>query len=97
LRRSFDAGRQTQRDQSPLQALALLNNGIHAHDAEALRRARRARTGGDFAQVRRVSPRGWGAPPTARKKSALTEYARQHGLANACRLLFNLNEFTFVD
>ena len=27
----------------------------------------------------------------------LTEYAREFGLAEACRLLFNLNEFVFVD
>ena len=27
----------------------------------------------------------------------LTAYAAQHGLANACRLLFNANEFLYVD
>jgi hypothetical protein len=27
----------------------------------------------------------------------LVEYAERHGLANACRLIFNLNEFVFID
>jgi hypothetical protein len=27
----------------------------------------------------------------------LTAFAEQNGLANLCRLLFNLNEFVFVD
>jgi len=25
------------------------------------------------------------------------EYAKTHGLANACRVILNLNEFVFVD
>ena len=29
--------------------------------------------------------------------SAVTKYAQRHGLANACRLLVNTNEFMFVD
>ena len=35
--------------------------------------------------------------PTDREQSALTDYARKHGLPNACRLLLNSNEFSFVD
>ena len=35
--------------------------------------------------------------PSAEEKANLTTYAEQHGLANACRVLFNLNEFAFVD
>ena len=27
----------------------------------------------------------------------LSEYAQTYGLANTCRLLFNLNEFVFID
>jgi hypothetical protein len=27
----------------------------------------------------------------------LVAYAREHGLANFCRLLFNLSEFIFLD
>ena len=28
---------------------------------------------------------------------ALAAYAKKHGLPNACRVLFNLNGFAFVD
>ena len=35
--------------------------------------------------------------PSADDTDALVAYAREHGLANACRLLFNLNEFLFID
>jgi hypothetical protein len=30
-------------------------------------------------------------------EAALTAYAQHHGLQNYCRLLLNLNEFSFVD
>ena len=35
--------------------------------------------------------------PTAAERTALQAYAREHGLANACRVILNLNEFVFVD
>ena len=31
------------------------------------------------------------------ERAVLVDLAREHGLAAACRALFNLNEFTFVD
>ena len=34
---------------------------------------------------------------TLQEKTQLSAFAQQHGLANACRVLFNLNEFTFID
>jgi len=36
-------------------------------------------------------------PPTAAESRDLSEYASKHGLANACRLLLNSNEFLFVN
>ena len=33
----------------------------------------------------------------ARLNACVAAYAREHGLENACRVLFNLNEFSFVD
>jgi hypothetical protein len=82
---------------SALQALALLNNDfvttMAKHCAERLRR-----DGGDLrAQVSRGVYEALGRPPTAEEAEALTAYARKHGLANVCRVLFNLNEFVFVD
>jgi hypothetical protein len=38
-----------------------------------------------------------GRTPAPEELALLTEYARKHGLANTCRLLFNTNEFAFVD
>ena len=35
--------------------------------------------------------------PDAAELAALSAYAQQHGLANACRAIMNLNEFAFVD
>ncbi|MBM3875121.1 MAG: DUF1553 domain-containing protein [Verrucomicrobia bacterium] len=82
---------------SALQALALLNNGLMVtmskHFAATLNTA-----GGDTAtQVKRAFTEALGRPPSAKEAGDLTAFANQHGLANACRLLFNLNEFAFVD
>ena len=38
-----------------------------------------------------------GRVPKSQELDALVEYSRKHGLANACRVVFNLNEFMFVD
>ena len=38
-----------------------------------------------------------GRSPSAAEARRLADYAAKHGLANACRLLFNCNEFLFVD
>ena len=31
------------------------------------------------------------------EKSLLMDYSRKHGLANTCRLMWNMNEFLFID
>ncbi|MBX9578809.1 MAG: hypothetical protein K2X87_00735, partial [Gemmataceae bacterium] len=38
-----------------------------------------------------------GRSATADERAALAAYAKEHGLANACRVVLNLNEFVFVD
>jgi hypothetical protein len=38
-----------------------------------------------------------GRAPTSNELNELTVYAHEHGLANACRVLLNLNELVFVD
>ena len=35
--------------------------------------------------------------PTPQEKKRLGEFARKHGMANLCRLIFNTSEFMFVD
>jgi hypothetical protein len=39
----------------------------------------------------------WCRRPTADEMKDLSNYARSHGLANLCRVLFNSNEFMFVN
>jgi hypothetical protein len=39
----------------------------------------------------------FGRKPTESERAAFEPYIAEHGLANACRLVFNLNEFSFVD
>ena len=39
----------------------------------------------------------WGRPPEKEEAQELSDYAQQHGLANLCRLLFNSNEFMFIN
>ena len=38
-----------------------------------------------------------GRLPGPEERAAVAEYARKHGLANACRMLFTGNEFVFGD
>jgi hypothetical protein len=38
-----------------------------------------------------------GRPATADERAALVSLTRAHGLANTCRAILNLNEFSFVD
>ena len=39
----------------------------------------------------------WCRPPTETELKDLSAYARAHGLANLARVLFNTNEFLFID
>ena len=39
----------------------------------------------------------WGRPPDKEEARELSDYAQRHGLANLCRVLFNSNEFMFVN
>ncbi len=93
---SMQVGKRNE-SQSPLQALSLLNNALvlslSKHFAEHLEAG-----GGDLAdQVRRGHLAALGRMPDADEEGALLGYARQFGLTNYCRVVMNLNEFTFVD
>jgi hypothetical protein len=76
-----------------LQALALLNNPFMTAMSEHL--AKRVKPA--------KSPIGtaiWltaGRAPTKLELRSLNSYSAKHGLANACRLIFNLNEFAYLD
>jgi hypothetical protein len=80
-----------------LQALALLNDPFMVrqaeHLAERLAKVTTDRTG----QVQLAYRLALGRLPTAEEATALRTYAVRHGLPQMCRVLFNTNEFLFVD
>jgi hypothetical protein len=82
---------------TPLQALALLNNRL----VMAMSRYFAARLEGEAselpAQVDRACLLAIGRRPEADEREALVEYSARFGLPNTCRMIFNLNEFLFVD
>jgi hypothetical protein len=76
-----------------LQALALLNNPFMTAMSENLAK-RVAHT------KKPITEATWltiGRPPTEMELRGLTSYSNEHGLTNACRLIFNLNEFVYLD
>ncbi|MGE3311040.1 MAG: DUF1553 domain-containing protein, partial [Limisphaerales bacterium] len=85
---------------TPLQALALLNGKLSVamarHFAERVERE----TGPEASEetrVRHALQLALQRDPTASERSLLVPFAKRHGLAAVCRLVFNLNEFVFVD
>jgi len=80
-----------------LQALALLNNGLTLLAARDLADRVTATTIEVDQQIPQAFALALSRDPTAEELAVLTGYARQHGLANTCRVILNLNEFAFVD
>jgi hypothetical protein len=79
-----------------LQALALLNDPFLVRQSEYF--AGRVSAAGDLpAQVVAAYRLALGRNPRKEECDAIAAYAAKHGMANACRLLFNLNEFVFID
>ncbi len=80
------------------QALALLNNGFMISQARHFaERAQREAGESEDAQIERAWRLAIGDPPPAAQGEALKAFVKDHGLANLCRVLFNLNQFAFVD
>ncbi len=79
------------------QALALWNDPLVLH--QSLRFAGRLgrELPGPEAAIRRACEWCWGRPPTPDEAKALARYAERHGVAQVARLLFNSNEFVFVN
>ena len=82
---------------SPLQALALLNNDFVLVMAREFA-ARLDKEGGDTpAKISRAVELALGRPPTPAEAGILAEHAGRHGMPATCRVIFNLNAFAFVD
>ena len=81
---------------SALQALALLNDPFMVRMSEHL--AKRVESVGTVdEQVRFAYRLALGREPTERERTVLAGFATRRGMANACRVLFNCNEFMFVN
>jgi len=80
-----------------LQALALLNNKFMVRMAEHFARRVEKEAPDLPGRVAAAHRLALGREPTEDEQRLLTELARKHGLAHSCRLLFNTNEFMFVD
>ncbi|MGE3316057.1 MAG: DUF1553 domain-containing protein [Planctomycetaceae bacterium] len=80
-----------------LQALALLNNKFVVRQAEHFATRLRHRNEDLSKQIDDAFQLALGRNPTDDERSALIEYTKKHGLEKLARLVFNMNEFVFVD
>ena len=80
-----------------LQALSLLNNKFTLEMSNRFAAHLQKESKTLPIQIHRAHQLTTGRPPTAKEMAALEKFARQHGLPNLCRVLFNLSEFTYVD
>jgi hypothetical protein len=74
---------------SPLQALAMMNNGLTVTMAKHF--------ASHAGSVRRAFQLALAREPKPDELAALEDYAKREGLENACRVILNLNEFSFID
>ncbi len=82
---------------TPLQALAQLNNQLTvAMSAHFAKRVESAATN-PTDQIKTAFQIALQRDPTPSENDLLQQHLSSHGLANACRLILNLNEFVFVD
>jgi hypothetical protein len=82
---------------TPLQALAMMNNRFMVRMAEHFAE-RVEKLGADLpGQIDAACRLAYGRAATDLERRTLVEVAQRHGLASACRLILNANEFVFVD
>ena len=82
---------------SPLQALAMMNNGLTVAMAKHFATRVQKDAAGLEAQTKRAFALALSRDPTADELAPLLDYAKREGLENTCRVIMNLNEFSFVD
>lgn len=83
---------------TPLQALMLLNNKFMEHYAAAFAERLQGEVPDDpAAKVRRAYVLAFAREPSTEEAAFARQYIADHGLAEFCLVLFNLNEFIFVD
>ena len=80
-----------------LQALALLNNKFVVRMAEHFAARVEKESPDRRIQIRKAFQLAINRSPHDQELEALISFADRHGLAATCRVLFNMNEFAFVD
>jgi hypothetical protein len=80
-----------------LQALAMLNNQFMVRQSEHLAAHLSNMHSEPAQQIAAAYEITLGRAPRPDEAKELTAYAQKHGLANACRILFNSNEFMFAN
>jgi hypothetical protein len=82
---------------TPLQALALWNNGFALRASEAFANRVTKEADGAEAQVRRAWQLAYQREPTAEELKLALGLVKDHGFKALCRVLFNSNEFVTVE
>jgi hypothetical protein len=82
---------------SAIQALALLNNGFMLTQAKHFAERVMRESDDVSEQVDLAHRLALGFAPSESTRNQLIEFARVNGMPYLCRVLFNLNAFTFVD
>ncbi len=80
-----------------LQALTLLNNRFMVRMSEHFATRLESLASDRESQIDHAFQIALARRPTAEERSAMMAFAESQGLAYACRVLINLNEFVFVD
>ena len=81
---------------SSLQALAMLNNGFMLVQCKEFAQRLERQFPPDI-RVRQAFKITMGREPGAEELSELQKFLKENSLADLARVLFNLNEFSFVD
>jgi hypothetical protein len=82
---------------SALQSLALYNNEFVLHGSEWLATRLQQEETSNAERVRRAVALVWLREPSHTEYQQFLEHVESHGLAALCRVLFNSNQFLFVD
>jgi len=82
---------------SALQALTVYNNRFVLHHCQLLEDNLKANYQTTHEQVAHACRLIYLREPSAEEVTILTKYAQKHGLSATCRVLFNSNEFLFVN
>jgi mono/diheme cytochrome c family protein len=80
-----------------LQALTLLNNPFVVSMADAFAERLKKDASAPQQQIDEAFRLAFGRKATDTERDSFAQYSSKYGLANACRLIFNSNEFIFID